>query len=121
MTSIDPRHRLDALLREQMARLRERARMAKPGPPTVRHRDVQATQLLAAQVAALDAADPDRKQKAVRLFLESELAREFGPAILNDPAFSGMLDAIHGQMRADAQVGQAMESLGDWLVSGKLR
>ena len=121
MTSIDPRHRLDALLREQMARLRERARTAKSDAPAVRHRDVQATQLLAAQVAALDPADPDRKQKAVRLFLESELAREFGPAVLNDPAFSSMLAAIHEQMRADTQVGQAMENLGEWLVNGSLR
>lgn len=121
MTSIDPRHRLDALLREQMTRLRERARAAQPGEPAVRHGEAQATQLLAAQVAALDPADPDRKQKAVRLFLESELAREFGPALLNDPAFSGMLDAIHGQMRADPQVGRAMESLGEWLVSGNPR
>lgn len=121
MTSIDPRHRLDALLREQLARLRERAPAAKPGETTLRQRDAQATQLLAAQVAALDPADPDRKRKAVRLFLESELAREFGPAILNDAAFSGMLDAIHGQMRSDAQLGRAMDSLGEWLVSGASR
>lgn len=120
MTSIDPRHRLDALPREQMA-LRGRGRATKPGEAAVRQRETQATQLLAAQVAALDAADPDRKQKAVRLFLESELAREFGAAVLNDPAFSGMLAAIQEQMRADTQVGQAMESLGEWLVSGSLR
>ena len=120
MTSIDPGHQLDALLREQLARMRERGRTAKSGDASARSQDARGTQLLAARIAALDPADPDRKRKAVRLFLEAELAREFGPAILNDPAFSGMLETIHGQMRADTQVGQAMESLGDWLVSGKL-
>ncbi|HEX7888953.1 MAG TPA: hypothetical protein VF522_06285 [Ramlibacter sp.] len=120
MTSIDPRRGIDALLRDQLGRLRERGRATKSGDIHARSQDAQANELLSTRLAALDPADPDRKQKAVLLFLESELAREFGPAILNDPAFSGMLDAIHGQMRADAQVGQAMESLGDWLVSGKL-
>ena len=120
MASIDPHRGIDALLRDQLARLRERGRATKSADANVRSRDAQRTQLLAARIAALDPADLDRKQKAVRLFLETELAREFGSTILNDPAFSGMLDAIHGQMRADAQVGQAMESLGDWLVSGKL-
>jgi hypothetical protein len=120
VTSIDPRHGIDALLRDQLARLREGGRVTKSADANARSQDAQRTQLLAARIAALDPADPDRKQKAVRIFLETELAREFGPAILNDPAFSGMLDAIHGQMRSDAQVGQAMESLGDWLVRGRL-
>lgn len=120
MTGIDPSHRLDALLREQLARLRERGRAAKPGEAAVRQRDTQSTQVLATRIAALDPADPDRMQKAVRLFLESELAREFGTAILNDPGFSGMLDAIQAQMNDDAQLAAATAALGELLVTGRI-
>jgi hypothetical protein len=54
----------------------------------------------------------------VRVVLEVELARTFGGAVLNDPAFPGMLDAVQEQMQADAQTAAAVHALGELLLAG---
>lgn len=120
MTQIDASQRLAAALRERAAALgqrstTQRARGARPA--TASH---DAAQLLVARLQALDPADPQKRRKAVRIYLESELAREFGAELLNDSAFSAMLDAIQLQMQGDAQIAAAVDALGDLLAGGKL-
>lgn len=72
------------------------------------------------RIRGIDPADPDRRRKAVRIHLESELAREFGQALLNDPGLPQMLDAIEQQMQEDPQVAAAVHALGDLLLAGKV-
>jgi hypothetical protein len=53
------------------------------------------------------------------MFLESELLREFGGELLNDPQFATMVDAVHRQMREDPQLARAAEALADVLLAGQ--
>ena len=90
MTPIAPGAQLAQALRTQLAQLRERApaRAAQGGRTEAggrRPRTVSAT--MAQRIAAIAPDAPGRPRKAVRIYLEAELAREFGPALLNDPDF----------------------------------
>lgn len=119
MTSIDPRHAIHAALREQLAALRERDRTGAPaGTASSRVARQPVAGTLAQRIAGISPADPDRRRKAVRLFVESQIAAELGQQLLNDPGFPRMLDAIQARMQADAEVAAAVESLGEWLVAG---
>jgi hypothetical protein len=116
---IDPRSTLTAALREQVAALRVRshgpavavAASTRPGQTATAMASV-----LAQRIRGLDPADPDRPSKAVRLFLEGELVREFGDTLLDDPAFTEMVDAVEQQMRADREISATVDALGAWLV-----
>lgn len=119
MTTIDPRQRLASALREQAAALRERAPAQKGATASVTLASRDAAQILSERLRAIEPDDPQRRQKAVRLYLEAELAREFGAALLNDAAFADMLDAVQRQMEDDAQIAQAVDAVGALLVSGK--
>lgn len=76
-----------------------------------------ATPTVLQRVQALDPGDPDRRRKAVRIYLESELAREFGQSLLNDADFPRMLDSIERQMQEDAQLAAAVHAAGDLLLA----
>jgi hypothetical protein len=120
MTSIDPRQRLAAVLRQEVASFRPPAgRRASPaGPqPGAAAGSGSLAALVAQRVQALAADDPQRKHKAVRIFLESMLQRELGSRVLHDPAFADMVDAVQGQMAQDAQLAAAVDQLGDFLLS----
>lgn len=120
MTTIDPRQQLAAALQAQVAALRQRK--AEGGPsaakPQAARTDAAA---LAQRIRAIGADDPDRRQKAVRVYLESEFAREFGDALLTDPVFPQMVDAVQEQMAGDAQMQAAVHALGDMLLAGSVR
>lgn len=121
MTTIDPHQRLAAALQQQLAALRERAG-AQGARGAARASRVAAPRLSPGRLQELqgiDPADPDRHRKAVRCYLEGELAREFGSAILNDPVFPQMLDAVQYQMQADAQAAAAVHALGEMLLAGE--
>lgn len=120
MTTIDPHHRLAAALREQLSARRQRGQAQRPSDAAHALSERAASQVMAQRIRALDPTDPDRRQKAVRVFLEAEIAREFGTSILNDSAFPGMLDAVQRQMQQDAETAAAVQALGELLVSGKL-
>ena len=120
MTSIDPSQRLLTLLRSRVA-------SAKPGSPraassSLRRSGAGGTPAsaiaLAERIRALSPEDPDRHRKAVRLFLESEITRELGPELVNDPGFAQMVDAVQVQMDGDAQTAAALRTLGEVLVGG---
>lgn len=121
MTTIDPSQRLAAALRQQLAALRERAGAQGPGG-AARASGVAAPRLFAGrlqQLQGIDPTDPDRHRKAVRCYLEGQLAREFGSAVLNDPVFPQMLDAVQDQMQGDVQTAAAVHALGEMLLAGK--
>ena len=116
MTTIDPRIPLAAALQAQLAAVRERARAGQPGATKA---PASNGPVLAQRLQAIAPQDPERRRKAVRIYLESELAREFGPALLNDPAFPQLLDAVQQQMQADGQTAAAVDALGDLLLAGE--
>lgn len=119
MTTIDPNQPIAAALQAQIAALRERtaARAAAGAPPQLPAAQQPLSAAMTQRIAAIDAADPQRRRKAVRVLLEAELAREFGTALLNDPTLPQLLDAVQEQMQADAQLAAAVQALGDWLLA----
>jgi hypothetical protein len=72
--------------------------------------------LLGQRLRAIDPGLPDRQQTALRLYIASELVREFGDGLLKDPSFSPMVEAVQAEMRQDPQIAAAAEALGRWLV-----
>lgn len=122
MTTIDPNRRLAAVVQREVASLRQRGALqgatatGQPAQGAV----PSAMTGTAHRIRAIDPADPDRRSKAVRIYLESELAREFGRALLNDPGLPQMLDAIEQQMHEEPHVAAAVHALGDLLLAGKV-
>lgn len=118
MTTIDPRHSLVSALQSQLAPLRQRAGTRRAAAASHQGAAQAAAASMAQRLEAIAASDPDRRRKAVRVYLECELAREFGAAVLNDPLFAQMLDAIQDQMQQEAQVAAAVHALGELLLAG---
>jgi hypothetical protein len=121
LTTIDPSSQVALALQSQIAAMKERGR-AKAGSPSRSSEAGQAaiSASFAQRMQAIAPDDPHRRQKAVRLFLQAELVREFGDALLNDPQFGAMLDAVQGQMAQDEVTAAAVTALGDLLLAGKV-
>lgn len=122
MTTIDPSSPIALALQSQVAALKERARTK--GSPASHAGSAERGAIsgtLAQRMQAIAPDDPHRRQKAVRLFLQAELVREFGDALLNDPQFGTMLDAVQGQMAQDEITAAAVTALGDLLLAGKVK
>lgn len=115
MSTIDPRQRLAAAVRTEAAAFRARAGQRPAAGQAAAGPGLQS--LVAQRVQALAADDPQRKQKAVRIFLESALLQELGAALAHDPAFADMVAAVHRQMQGDAQLALAVDQLGELLLS----
>jgi hypothetical protein len=122
MTTIDPQQRLAAAMQSQLAALRDQARVRTGGANKTAPAQAQtahaANSAATERIKSIAADDPDRRRKAVRVYLEGQIAREFGDALLNDPSFPTMLDAVQDQMQADAPTAAAVDALGDLLLSG---
>ena len=122
MTTIDPGQRLAAALQAQLARAQQRTTATRAGgsaPAAAARRPYTVSQAMASRIAALAAEDPERPRKAVRIYLEAELAREFGAGLLNDPEFPALLDAVQQRLQEDAQTAGAVAALGRLLLAGK--
>ena len=117
MTTIDPRQALTSLLRSEVTGMRQRTAARTAGPAASRGAERTPSDALVRRVQAIPPDAPQRQRRAVRVFLEAELVREFGPALRNDPLFPQMLDAVQEQMQHDARVEAAVQALGDWLLS----
>jgi hypothetical protein len=119
MTTIDTNQRLAAAVHSEVQAFRaRRGPGAAPAPAASQaaaHSGVRA--LVAHRVQALGADDPRRKQKAVRIFLESVLLYELGAQLATDPTFADMVDAVQTQMQGDSQLAGAIDQLGAFLLS----
>jgi hypothetical protein len=121
LTTIDPTQQVALAMQAQLAALRERARAkGAPAPQASPSQQGRISGTLAQRIQAITPDDPDRRQKAVRIFLQSELVREFGDGLLNDPQFGTLLDAVQGQMAQDETTAAAVTALGDLLLAGKV-
>ena len=108
MTRVDPSDQLAALMRAQLATLRKGTAARKPGatPAKPAARADLAT-LAAERVRAIAPDDPEREQKAVRVFLECVVLSELGTQLVNDPAFVRMIDHVQQQLQADPKLAAA--------------
>jgi hypothetical protein len=97
-----------------------RPRHARPGQPATgaapEPRDLAS--VVAQRIQAVARDDPQRKKKAVRIFLESVLLHELGAGLVQDPAFPEMVDAVQQQMQHDRELEVAMNELGELLLAG---
>lgn len=118
VTIIDPGS-LATALQAQLARAGTRARVPQRGNAAASGESARARTGVAQRVGTLGRDDPDRRRKAVRIYLESELAREFGAGLLNDPSLPQLLDAVQLRMQEDAETAAAVEALGDLLLTGR--
>lgn len=118
MNTIDSAPRLAAVLRQQVAAFRPAgARRAQVNPAGSAEAPADIASVVARRIHAVATDDPQRKQKAVRIFLESVLLHELGLALANDPAFPEMVDAVQQQMSSDAKLAAAVDELGDLLLA----
>jgi hypothetical protein len=108
-----------AILRRQMsersARLGPQSMLARTATPESEAaaaqelRDVQ--KKIQLRIRALDADDERRHSKAVRIFLEGVLRREFGDAMINDPAFYALIDDVQLAMESDPGTNESLRGL----------
>jgi hypothetical protein len=134
MTSIDPAAQLTVYLRSQLAGLQRTAPVGlpahrssqssapstsrghtRPGHPAAPPREDLA-QAIARRVSVIEPADPDRRRKVFRVFLESMLLEEWGAQLINDPAFYQLVETVHSQMAADARLQSLMDQAADRLL-----
>lgn len=124
VTTIDVSNRLAALLRHQVSAFRDRGGVPARITGDTRfapRNGSDAAAVAAGRIQALARDDPDRRNKALRIFLESVLLQELGAGLVHDPAFPGMVDAVQSQMQADSQMAAAADALGEWLVGDGTR
>jgi hypothetical protein len=108
-----------AILRRQMsersAKLGPQSTLARASTPegmaaaAQELRDVQKKVQL--RIRALDVDDERRHSKAVRIFLEGVLRREFGDAMINDPAFYTLMDDVQLAMESDPDTNESLRGL----------
>lgn len=77
-------------------------------------RDVQ--KKIQLRIRAIDADDARRQSKAVRIFLEGVLRREFGDAVINDSAFYALIDDVQAAMESDPGLNTELRDLIQRLI-----
>lgn len=123
MTSIDASQRLALLLRTQVSAFQTPARgqRSRTAGQPAQGQPQDLAGVVAQRIQALAPDDPERKRKALRIFLESLLLQQLGPELLRDSSFAEMVDTVQGQMEADREIAAAAEALSEILVSGSGR
>jgi hypothetical protein len=121
MTRIDSTARIAELIRRQADALREAAR--RPAPAAGGEADAapggvaaRLGEVIARRIRSIDADDPQRRQKAFRIFLESVLLAELGESLINDAGFYQLAEQVQQQMASDADLQRAMDDAADRLL-----
>jgi len=127
MTRLDPADQLAALMRAQIATLRQQAgakpaaRRQPPARGAAAAKPADPVAQAAQRIRAIDPADPDRKRKAVRAFLECILVAELGSRLVSDPGFGQMVDHIEHQLQSDPELAAATAEAADILLKSSER
>jgi hypothetical protein len=91
---------------------------AKPGATPRRTRPAEdLATALARRITAIDKADPDRRRKAFRVFLESVMLDEWGAELINDPSFHQLVDKVQAQMESRADLRALMQEASARLLA----
>src|SRR5262245_54524147 len=113
MTRIDDSGRLAALIRRQMATLRQGTtgtrRAGERRSASTAQAPLDLAALLAQRMDAIDPADPAGQHQAMRAFLEGALLQELGPELINDPAFHALVSEVHEQMQSNPDLARSMQ------------
>jgi hypothetical protein len=119
MTAIDASQRLALLLRTQVSAFQAppRAQRTRTGAPPAPGQPPDLATVVAHRIQALGKDDPDRRRKALRIFLESLLLEHLGGDLLRDSSFAEMVDAVQGQMEEDRDIAAAAAALTDLLLA----
>lgn len=122
MTRINGAADIATFIRRQMATMGAPGTRADgAGPGTAKAGGQAAPQDLASlvfrRIRFIDPADPDRRRKAFRVFIESVLLFELGEELINDPKFYELVDTVQGRMAADPALARAMDDASGMLVS----
>lgn len=68
------------------------------------------------RIKFIEPTDPDRRQKAFRIFIESVLLLELGDELINDPKFYELVNEVELRMRSEAALMQSIEDAADMLL-----
>lgn len=111
MDRINLADQLAAIVRAQLVSLRPGhvGSLRAKDRTTARAKSVKATPqdpaaLAATRIRAIAPDEPNRPEKALRVFLECVLVSELGDALVSDPAFYRMLDHVQQQLLADVDL-----------------
>lgn len=66
---------------------------------------------LTRSIQAIDADDPAKSSKTMRVFVESVLAWQFGAAVLPDPRFADLVADVQATLESDPGVSEALSRL----------
>lgn len=124
MVRVDSAGRIAEIIRRQIELLQ--SRRAPPGEAAGGRRTAAADarqntalgpqEVAARRIRAIDPADPQRRRRAFRLFLESVLLAELGPSLINDAGFQQLVDQVEQSMAADPELARAMDAAGAQLL-----
>lgn len=119
VSAIDPANQLAALIRVQVASLRDQ-RLARGGSVARSTTSTQTTPdvsaIVAKRIRAVSSDDPQRKRKALRVFLETVILSELGHELANDPAFPLMLDHVQLQMESEPELARVVDEAAGYLL-----
>lgn len=120
MTRVGAPDQLAALIRAQLSRSRksgaQEASGRAPGPNRS-NAAADVARTIAQRIQAIPSGDPQREQKALRIYLESVLLAELGPALINDPAFHLMVDQVQSQMEQHPEIARAAQQAARALLA----
>lgn len=123
MSSVDAAARLAALMRSQVVALRRQTVKhssgrvaAKAGTPPQDNADFAS--IVAQRLKGIDPDDPQREQKAIRIYLESVILAELGPGLVSDPAFGLLIDDVQKQMTGDPEMAKPLAEAAAILLGG---
>lgn len=123
MSSIDPATQLAALIRVQVASLRQQS---APVPGSRRQQATAAAasdepadlaRLVALRVRTIARDDPQKERKALRIFLETVLLSELGQELVSDPKFHLMVDHVQTQMESEPDLARAAQDAARVLLA----
>jgi hypothetical protein len=123
MTRLDAADSLAALMRGQIASLRQAAEAkagrarAKAAAPVGGPARSDAATLAAERIRGISPGDPARQRKALRAFLECVFVEELGAGMLGDPAFASMIDHVERQFDSNPELSQAAAQAADALLA----
>ncbi len=118
MTSISPVAQIVRAIRSEIAGALRGAPQPRPGRAQAREAGASTRMrtLIATRVKALDPADPDRRRKAFRIFLESVLLAELGENLINDAQFYELVQRVQETMEAEPALAESIGRAADMLL-----
>lgn len=114
---------LAAIMRNQVAVLaRELPRQAIKNGAKKIDNDVEAfdvAELISNKVRLISQQNPDKREKAFRIFLENTIAAELGIDVLSDPLFYQMIEDIQATMYSDQALRPLIDECIDQLLASQ--